>query len=153
MKLRAIAASLTLLVLTQCTPTPKLPPQPAFDVIVSLTPAAAAKVRSFNGSVLIDAYYYGFPKPGVAAEIDEVGRVRLGDESYEIRPPVTKARVVPTDLDVILYAKVVEPYVQISANGYNMGEEGLSCSYFHGSLASAAKTGAAITCDVATGAD
>lgn len=156
MKLRAIAASLALLGLSQCTPAPKLPPQPSFDVKVAITPEGIAALQGAGDHAVVDVYYYGFPKPGVSAPIDQIGRVRLGNELYEIKATDTQVHVTPTLMDPVLFTKVVEPYAQItvySRNKQHSADEMLECSYYRSKVAGMVTTGAAVTCDVNKGPD
>ncbi len=159
MRLRTIAASLALLGLCQCSPakpTPKLPPQPLFDVNVDITAEGIQTLQSADDHAVVDVYYYGFPKPGESVEIDQIGRVRLGNDLFPIKATDKKIRVQPTDIDPALLTKVVEPYAQItiySRTKEHGADEKLDCNSYHGSLVNAAKTGVTVTCDVNRGPD
>ncbi len=142
------------LALCQCAPPAKtIPPQQAFDVNVAIAPAAMTRLQELGDNVVVDVYYYGFPKPGAKAPVDDIGRVRLGDELYEIKLTATRVTVTPTELDPDLFSQVIEPRAQItvySRTAQNSADDVLECTMFNGTFANTAKAVPTITCALPT---
>ena len=149
-----ITVSLAALVLCQCTQAPKakLPPQQQFDVNVAMTPDAIAKLQGLGDNAVVDVYYYGFPKPDAKPEVDQIGRVRLGNDLFEMnKVTTTKVHITPTDLDPDLTNQVIVPYAQItvySRTAQNSADEVVECNSYHGTFAMAAQATVTITCDI-----
>lgn len=144
-----LALSVAALALCQCAPPKKkLPPQPSFSVSIVMTPDALAKLKATGDSMQLDAYYYGFPKPGTKPDLDQLGRVILGDETYDIKAGASQITIQPTELDPEFYPMVTEPYVRVTGVTVGLPEDALDCSNNHITLANAAKSGVTVTCDI-----
>ena len=58
----------------------------AFTVEVSLSPAAAKRLATAKETIMVAAFYYGVPKPGLPDSVaDEMGQVHLGNQDIELQ--------------------------------------------------------------------
>jgi hypothetical protein len=122
-----------------------------FRLDVSFSPAAAGQLEALAERVVIDAYYYGTPKPGF--EPDEPGDVGvdLGDEVLEVdagnRSVTLNGRFSPVQL-----AREVSGEPRVLVNVYSARLSGpdnlLSCGIVDEALPLLAETGASIACSL-----
>lgn len=107
------AALLPLLLLCACQRKPapppvapvdmKTPPAPVepygFDIALTLSPAARAKLERIHEKVEVAAMYSGLPTETGQSKADDVGQVDLGADRVQVEPAATTVHVSGAGLD------------------------------------------------------
>lgn len=123
----------------------------SFDVNVTLSEKALAKLKAQNEGIIVAASYYGDPKPSARKHADEAGRIDLdaGDEKVELPGNGGRATVTGGKVDSTRLAWLSGP-VQVNVNVYSARKAGddnlLSCDFIDGALADVVKTPVTLHC-------
>lgn len=121
-------------------------PVPGFTIDLSLSPKALKTLSERKEKVIVDARYYGYPKPSARQHGDDVGQIQLGTEDVETAPRpgavrVTGANVLVDRLDWI------DGDIMVNVNGFTARKSGpdnlIDCDFIDGRLA--AVTAAPVT--------
>lgn len=166
MSLRPWTALPFALLLCQCSPAAKPEPGPsaealpplstapyAFDLNLSLSPAALAELTRRHEEVTVAAMFYGMPAKGHEKEADEVGQIDLGRREIRLAPSQTRGRidggVDPNRLPLI----EGEPRLLINVYSARLSNEDnlLDCGIFDGTLGEARVRPVTIACKLIDG--
>ncbi len=81
----------------------KAPPAPVepygFDIALSLSPAAKAKLERIHEKIEAGAYYYGMPNAEGKKHADEEGQIDLGSDKPQADPDATTIHVSGASFD------------------------------------------------------
>jgi len=146
-----LAAGLLVLSLCQCQTQPKGSPETTFRIRLSFTPDVLKTLQAEGDGINVDVYYYGLAGTQYTADADQVGRIRLGDDVFEVKPANVTLIVNGSGIDRSLLPRIIDgaPYVLISAA--SVGETGaaplqITCSEYTGKISEAQLHPAEITC-------
>jgi hypothetical protein len=121
----------------------------AFDVQVSLSPKAAAKLAALSESIVIAATYSGEPVPSAEKHANQIGQIDLGAEHAEIPGKSATVHISGDKLKRERLAWIRGP-VLLNVNVYSARRSGpdniLSCDFFDGNLRDAAAKPPALHC-------
>lgn len=138
------------LLLSQCGSKPTA--KQGFDVALTLTPAAAEKLKSLNQTVEVSGYYFGAPVDAAKEKVNEAGEIELGEDLIAGGAASGTVHLPATGIDPVALAAVNggQPSVVVSAylNPTSGMENVLACTTFKGTVAEAQKAPVAISCDV-----
>ncbi|ESQ75514.1 hypothetical protein [Asticcacaulis sp. AC402] len=145
-----------LLVATACSPPPSQPAEDSlsassttlgFDIALTFSPAARAKLGEIKEKVNVAAMYWGEPTDKAASIADEMGQIDLGRDDVMVEPADQTVHVAGTGLKTASLADITStPYVLVNiytartVNPDNL----LDCGFFEGPISPA--TTAAIHC-------
>ena len=153
----AFAASLLSAAQTCATPALAAPPNivagPAFSVVVSLSPKAAARLANPKETILVTAEFYGVPK-AEKQRMELQGRLDLAPEQDVEIPGAGTAHFVGPKYDKNKLA-LVEPgapvvALEIVSGRHSSPDNLLNCTVFEDSLALAASKPVAASCKLIT---
>ena len=121
------------------------------DVALSLTPAAAAKLKALGKAAVADGYYYGQPTEATAAKADEDGHINLG-QSFASAAATQSVRLSGDAVDPAMLDKIKDGAVSVTVRAYLDPTAGvdnvLDCTRFDGPLKTAQAQPVAISCDL-----
>jgi hypothetical protein len=123
----------------------------SFDVQITLSQKAAAKLESLPEGIVIAAAYSADPVPSAEVHANQNGQIDLGRETVEIsgRPQFT--HVAGPHFGDTLMAETRGP-VQLNVNVYSARRSGpdniLNCGFFDGNLQAAIRKPLAIHCSL-----
>lgn len=157
----ALTATAAALLLTQCSPKPTEPAAPeaakpvdySYDVAVTLTPAAAAKLAGHADKLTVETLYYGNVTPQTAAMADPAdGTLHLNTDKVDVDPVsqtvhMTGAGVDPAKLPFITEKKPLA-LVNVYASHDGKKDGLIACSVFQDYVAVAREKPVAIACDL-----
>lgn len=158
----AISAA-ALLLLCQCSPKPAPPPvkpvdmkaPPAavepygFDIALTLSPAAKAKLDRMHEKVQVSAWYSGLPNAASKARAEEDGQIQIGADEPVIEPGTATVHIPGTGLDTSkLQYLDGEPLVLINVyTARKVAEDNLlDCTIFEDTIKKAQAAPVPITC-------
>lgn len=145
------AAIATGLLLTQCGQ-PKASAN-GFDVAVSFTPAASAKLKELGKKAVVDAYFYGLPTEATAGKADDEGHINLGEAFASIDGSDQTVTIKGDVIDPAMMANIKTDSTAVTVRAYLDPTAGianvLDCSIFNGPVSAAKAKPVAIACDVA----
>ena len=148
--LRTAAAVAALTLLCQCSGGHKA--ATGFDVNLTLTPAAAEKLKALSQTVELSGYYFGAPIEAARDKVNEAGEIELGEDLINAGAASGKVHVPGTGIDPVALQAVNggQPSVLVSAwlNPSSGLENVLACTTFKGTVAEAQKAPVAISCDL-----
>lgn len=113
-----------------------------FNVSVTLSPKAAAKLQATHEGITASASYYGDPTPAAAKHADEVGHIDLGNE--QVAAPGSAGPVhfsggnVATDRLGWIQGGV-KVNVNVFSSRHSDPDNILACDFIDGSLAAVIK--------------
>ena len=146
---RAAAAIAVCLLLCQCG---KPAPKTGFDVALTVTPAAAEKLKSLNQTIEVSGYYFGAPIAAAKEKANEAGEINLGEDLINGGAASGTVKLPGTGIDPVALQSVDsgKPSVLVSAylNPTSGLENVLNCTTFKDTVEAAQKTPVAISCDV-----
>jgi hypothetical protein len=123
----------------------------AFDVEISLSDRAAARLKIRNESIVVSAYYSGDPKPSAGKHTNQIGTIDLGTENVEVIGAAGLVRVTGTKIDIDRLEWVKGP-VMVNVNAYSGRHSSLdnilACDFFDGKLSSAVRKAPLLTCSL-----
>ncbi|MEJ5020889.1 hypothetical protein WH297_14275 [Ochrobactrum vermis] len=128
-------------------------PDMGFDVIVSLSDKAAAKLTTDHETIIAFASYYGDPKKSAAKHVDEVGQIDLSpsDETVEISGAGGKLHISGDKVEAKRIDWVNGP-VKVNLNvasGRKAGPDNiLSCDFIDGALSQVRKRPIKLHCSL-----
>lgn len=70
-----------------------------FDIDISLSPAAEARLAATHEGISLSAAYYGTPRPGHENQANEAGLLDLGSEDIDLPDDMRSARVTGGTVD------------------------------------------------------
>ncbi len=121
----------------------------AFDVQVSLSPKAAAKLAALSESIVIAATYSGESVPDAEKHANQIGQIDLGVEHTEIPGKSATVHITGDKVKRERLAWIKGP-VLLNVNVYSARRRGpdniLSCDFFDGNLREAAAKPLALHC-------
>lgn len=130
--------------LTQCDrihgmfkPKPEKPSPYAFDVMIRLSPKAEAAMKQPDTSFYVKAYYYGDALPAYRKDADDINRVYLGDETWNVSGNARKIHLhgEPIDVSKLSETRDGQPQVLLSINGSaGSPDNPLSCHHYTGPI-------------------
>lgn len=145
------AAVATGLLLSQCG-SPKKEAY-GFDVALTFTPAATAKLKALGKPAVVDAFYYGLPTPATAGKVDEDGHITLGQNFTTADGQNQTVSLTGNAVDPAMLDKIKDKAVSVTVRAYLDPTAGvanvLNCSQFDGPLTNAQTKAVTISCDVA----
>jgi len=153
--LRTIApASILTLLLTVAQPLRGQEQKPiifAFDVEISLSDRAAARLKMRNESIVVSAYYSGAPKPSAERHTNQIGTIDLGTENVEVIGAAGLVRVTGTKIDIDRLEWIKGP-VMVNVNAYSGRHSSpdniLACDFFDGKLSSVVRKTPTLHCSL-----
>lgn len=125
----------------------------AFDVRISLSTKAAAKLAALSEGVIIYASYYGAPVPLAEKHADEVGQIDLGHEEIETQGKAGTVHITGAKVDHSHLPWIKGP-VLLNINVYSARRRGpdniLACDFFDGELRNAVRQPVSLHCSLIT---
>lgn len=125
----------------------------AFNVSITLSTKAAAKLAALSEGIIVSASYYGDPTPSAIKHADEVGQIDLGREEVETQGRAGTVHVTGTKVDQRHLPWIKGP-VQLNINVYSARHSGpdniLACDFFDGKLSSAVHQPVSLHCSLIT---
>lgn len=119
-----------------------------FQVDVTLSPAAQAKLQAGRETIVVDADYFGAPVPAAIDLADDVGQLDLGRDVRELSA-AGSANFDGSGLQTDMLDKV-EGAPQVNINVYSGRKSSpdnlLACDFFQDSLDAAASAPIAVHC-------
>jgi len=122
-----------------------------FDVNVTLSPKAAAKLAAKKESIVILASYYGAPKRSAEKHANEIGRIDLEQQDEQVAIPgtggharISGAKVDANRLDWL--ASPVSVNVNIASARKSSSDNLLSCDFIDGPLSKVKKAPVTLHC-------
>lgn len=125
----------------------------SFDVQISLSQKASAKLASLSEGIVVAATWSGNPAPGAKTPVNQIGQIDLGRETVEVSGRSQTVRVTGADL-IRNRLPDVEGPVLLNVNVYSARhgspDNVLNCSFFDGILRDAVSKPVAIHCSLIT---
>ena len=162
--MRVAAMAALGVVLTQCGPqpmdrattttstTPGTPSDYPYDVRISFTPRAKAKITRLHEKVSVIAYYSGRPTPEGKAKADDMGQINLGIEAPVVDAVDQTVHMTGRQIDADLLPYVVDRHPAVLVNAATsrqaVSDNLLDCSLFEGDIRDAQVNPIAISCDL-----
>ncbi|MFW7355193.1 MAG: hypothetical protein ACODTL_04495 [Brucella sp.] len=128
-------------------------PDMGFDVAISLSDKAVAKLASDNETIIAFASYYGDPKKSAAKHVNEIGLISLSpsDETVEIAGTGGKVHISGGKVEVKRIDWVNGP-VKVNLNvasGRKAGPDNiLNCDFIDGALSQVRKRPITLHCSL-----
>jgi hypothetical protein len=123
----------------------------SFDVQISLSQKAAAKLNSLSEGIVIAATYFGNPAPGAKTNLNQVGQIDLGGETVEISGRPQEVHISSPRIRQSVLSEVQGP-VLLNVNVYSARRTGqdniLNCDFFDGNLQEAVHKPVALHCSL-----
>jgi len=123
-----------------------------FDLALTLTPAAAEKLKAMGESVALSAYYYGDARIDAAEHANEVDLIDLGDELIDVAPVngITRFKGEGIDPAKFVWIEGGKPSVLINVyTARKVAPDNLvSCGIFQDLIDVAQKEPIKIDCDL-----
>ncbi len=123
----------------------------AFDVEISLSDMAAARLKMRHESIVVSAYYSGDAKPSTEKHTNQIGTIDLGTENVEVIGAAGLVRVTGTKIDITRLEWIKGP-VMVNVNAYSgrhsSADNILVCDFFDGKLSSAVRKPAQLHCSL-----
>ena len=149
-----MTAAVSLLLLLPALAYSQQDPQPivfAFDVQITLSYRAAARLKMRHESIVVSADYSGEPKKDAMGHANEVGMINLGVENVEVVGAEGRVRVTGTKIDIKRLDWIKGP-VMLNVNlfsGRHASEDNiLACDFFDGKLSSAVRKTPELHCSL-----
>ncbi len=129
-------------------------PAISYDVAVSFTPAATAKMKTLKQKAVVDGYYYGLPVDATQDKVNDDGQIELGQNLVEFDATNQTVKMSGDGVDPKMPAtNYADGKILVQVRVYSSTDAGtnnqLSCDTFEGPLTDAHKAPVKITCDVA----
>ncbi len=160
--MRLVFASLCVLALAACSKPQDAAPQaqaakPAsfgYDIALSITPAAAAKMAKTGDNITVFALYYGNATPASASLADPSdGTIHLNTDKVEVEAKDQTVHMTGEGVNTPNFDKITEkkPLVLINLFATKAGKKNLAiaCNGFQDYVSSAQARPVAIRCDLA----
>lgn len=113
-----------------------------FNLNITLSPKAAARLRTTHEGITVDAKYYGDATPAAASHADEVGRIDLGDEQLDLPGHAGPAHLTGREV-ALSHPGWIQGGVKVNVNVYSSRHSSkdniLACDFIDGSLAAVIK--------------
>jgi hypothetical protein len=123
----------------------------AFDVNITLSDKAAARLKMRHESIVVSADYSGEPKKDAMGHANEIGMINLGVENIEVIGAEGLVRVTGTKIDIRRLDWIKGP-VMLNVNVYSGRHASenniLACDFFDGSLSSAVRKTPVLHCSL-----
>ena len=123
----------------------------AYDVVITLTPAAAAKVTAAKDHIVAQAHYYGLATKASRDRADSIGQVPLGDANNSGDADIRKINMdfsVPTaDLSDLGEKQAFALIVVYTTLPVGAPDDMLICTHFRGPVPGMDKP-VEISCDL-----
>ncbi len=123
----------------------------AFDVRISLSAKAAAKLAALSEGIIVSASYSGTPTPSAAKHADEIGQIDLGREEIEMQGHAGTVHVTGAKVNQ-KHLPWIEGPVLLNINVYSARHSGqdniLACDFFDGELRNAARQPVSLHCSL-----
>jgi len=121
----------------------------SFDVQISLSQKAAAKLASLDEGIVVAATYSGDPAPVAEARADQIGGIDLGREAVKISGRPQTAHITGPHISDSTLAEIQGP-ILLNVNVYSARRSGpdniLNCDSFDGDLRQVVHQPLAIYC-------
>lgn len=121
-----------------------------FDVTVSLTPTAAAKLAAARQRVAVSVSYFGRSTPAFRKKADQMGQIGLGEERVVLPGPGGTAHLTGGSIKRALLSEVEGGQPSVLVNVFSVLPSGpanlLDCGIYEGSVAVAARAPQRIRC-------
>lgn len=125
----------------------------SFDVQITLSQKAAAKLASMGEGIVVAATWSGNPAPGAEKQANQVGQIDLGKETEEFSGKTQMVRMSGAGFRRELLPEIEGP-VQLNVNVYSARRSGpdniLSCESFDGNLQDAVHKPLPLHCSLIT---
>jgi hypothetical protein len=120
-----------------------------FDVEISLSPKAAARLAKLSEGIIVSASYSGDPVPSAQKHADQIGRIDLGREQVETPGKAGTVHITGDKVHRERLAWIQGP-VLLNVNVYSARHSGpdniLDCDFFDGNLQDAVGKSTALHC-------
>jgi hypothetical protein len=123
----------------------------SFDVDVTLSKKAAAKLASQKEAIVVFADYYGDPKRSAERHANEIGQISLAPQDEEVAIPggggrahISGAKVDAKRLDWL--AGPVKVNVNVASARKSSSDNLLACDFIDGALADVQRTPVTLHC-------
>lgn len=130
---------------------PKPGPLHPFQVKVQLSKQAASSLATINETVIVAAYYYGFPAKGYENKADEMDEIQLGEEDVQL-PGAGTATFTGGPVHTARLPYIKDGQIQVLINVFSGRKSSnnnlLDCGFFEGPAAEAAKKNLSLSCSL-----
>ena len=123
----------------------------AFDVAVTLSDKAAARLKMRNESIIVSADYSGDPKPGAEGRANQIGMINLGVENVEVIGAEGRVRITGTKIDIKRLDWIKGPVmlnVNLDSGRHSSPDNILACDFFDGKLSAAVHKTPTLQCSL-----
>ncbi|MDI7775437.1 hypothetical protein [Asticcacaulis sp. EMRT-3] len=141
--------------LTGCHAAPKGSPATTFRIDLAIPQADRKAIRDAGEKVTVDVYYFGTPTAQHQGEADQAGRIRLGDDLFDVGPDAPGLTVSGAGIDHKLLGHVIDEMPHVMINAYSTDKAGsethrIDCHYYFGTIAEAKAHPAEVSCETGT---
>lgn len=148
---RRLALGLLAIGLCQCQAKETGSPETTFDIDLNIAPDTLKTLQAAGDKVTVDVYYFGPATPEHQKDADEEGRIRLGDDLFDVKPGVRTLKVTGAGIDRSLLGQVVnrEPHVMVwaySTDTVGQNTQRISCDYAFAAIRDARTRPVKVTC-------
>lgn len=122
-----------------------------FDVKITLSYKAAARLKMRNESIVVSADYSGEPKPAAEGHANQIGMINLGVENVEVIGAEGLVRVTGTKIDITRLDWIKGPVmlnVNLFSGRHASPDNILACDFFDGKLSSAVRNTPTLNCSL-----
>ena len=124
----------------------------SYDVAVTFTPGATARLQALGDKAEVSGYYYGAPTDAVKSLVNEAGEIELGEDQSDIDPSSQTVHIAGKAIDPVAVTKVAAPGARVRVTVYTVRKttdlDPLACTSFDDLVATAHAKPVAISCDV-----
>lgn len=123
----------------------------AFDVNITLSYRAAARLKMRHESIVVSADYSGEPKKDAMGHANEIGMINLGVENVEVVGAEGLVRVTGTKIDIKRLDWIKGPVmlnVNLFSGRHASTDNILACDFFDGKLSSAVRKTPELHCSL-----
>ncbi|MDB5438646.1 MAG: hypothetical protein JWM33_1073 [Caulobacteraceae bacterium] len=136
-----VAAAVAFSLLSACSPKTASPPPAAeasaptaygYDIKLSFSPEAAARMKGLNQKITIGNEFYGDATPAAKAKADKGGQLEMGMENTEVEAVDQTVHVTAKTLNLAALPDIIDqkPSVLITVASGPNGANQLSCGVF-----------------------
>lgn len=122
----------------------------SYDVALTFTPAATARLKAKGQKAELSAYYFGAPTDAGKDKVNEAGEIEMGENLIAV-DGTTQTVHVDANIDAKALGFVAggQPSVLVTAwLDPTAGANALKCTTFKGTVADAKAKPVAVSCDV-----
>ncbi len=120
-----------------------------FNVQVTLSPSAAARLSALHEGITVTAYYSGDPAPGFTRHADQMGQINLGAEHVTIAgsgTAVLTGSVIPATQIGWVKDRAIQVLINVYSTRRSSSNNLLDCGIFEDTAKAAAKAPIQIAC-------